>query len=144
MRRHLHSEAFCLMTYQSDQGDRVRIWNSRDGVSPFIIILGYTPYKHVDWDQDEYRPDFVPPIGSLIFVDSTAENIAIVTEQYFDEHWDDPKDPWIPTHARAMGREGAMAEYARLLAASGRSEAEPIRLRVTEEIRGRFERKVSA
>lgn len=36
--RHLHKEAFCLMLYRGvESGEEEWLWNSRDGVTPFII-----------------------------------------------------------------------------------------------------------
>lgn len=36
--RHAHPEAFCVMQYFDDDGNVEFIWNSRDGVTPFVII----------------------------------------------------------------------------------------------------------
>lgn len=74
--KYAHDEAFCLMRYAADDGsgeDEV-IWNSRDGVTPFMISLrsGKTA-THVDWRNDECVPDYVPPAGSRMFVDLTPE-----------------------------------------------------------------------
>jgi hypothetical protein len=72
---HKHAEAFTLMTYVSDDGTETeRVWNSRDGVTPFVITLrsGKTA-THRDWAADEYLPNYVPPAGSRVFVDLTPE-----------------------------------------------------------------------
>jgi len=35
-----HAGAFCLMTYRADDGtEEEQVWNSRDGVTPFVITL---------------------------------------------------------------------------------------------------------
>lgn len=73
--RYKHAEAFCLMTYQADDGSESEVvWNSRDGVTPFVIPLrsGKTA-THVNWRGDVRTPDYAPPAGSRIFVDLTME-----------------------------------------------------------------------
>ncbi len=43
-----HAEAFALMTYREVGGTEVlTVWNSRDGVTPFIINIGEKKYEHV-------------------------------------------------------------------------------------------------
>jgi hypothetical protein len=68
-----HAEAFCLMTYRSDDGTEEEvIWNSRDGVTPFIITLrSGKQARHVDWRSDRRVPDYRPKPGERIFVDLT-------------------------------------------------------------------------
>lgn len=70
-----HAEAFCLMTYRSDDGtEEVKIWNSRDGVTPFVTMLpSGKPATHINWAADRPNPDFQPEPGQLIFVDLTPE-----------------------------------------------------------------------
>lgn len=70
-----HAEAYCLMTYRSEDGtEEELIWNSRDGVTPFVISLrSGAEAKHVDWHQDQRVPDYQPPPGTRIFVDLTRD-----------------------------------------------------------------------
>jgi hypothetical protein len=72
---HGHAEAFKLMTYRSDDGtESETIWNSRDGVTPFVITLrSGKQATHVDWQNDRYAPDHKPAPGDRIFVDLTRE-----------------------------------------------------------------------
>lgn len=45
-----HAEAFMLMTYVRVEGEgpgRLLVWNSRDGVAPFVVSLGTSKYQHV-------------------------------------------------------------------------------------------------
>ena len=53
--RYRHPEAFMIMTYRADDGiEEERIWNSRDGVTPFVITLrNGKQATHVDWGQDQ-------------------------------------------------------------------------------------------
>lgn len=64
---HKHAEAFCLMHYQcKDCGHLERIWNSRDGVTPFSMRCPSCGNKnepmgnmfHVAFNRDEYVPDY--------------------------------------------------------------------------------------
>ena len=42
-----HAEAFMLMTYREVDGDStLLVWNSRDGVTPFVINIGANKYQH--------------------------------------------------------------------------------------------------
>jgi hypothetical protein len=69
-------EAFCLMKYASDDGSEVEwVWNSRDGVTPFVIrSRSGKEMTHVDWLLDTRLPaEFIPPKGMRIFVDLTPE-----------------------------------------------------------------------
>jgi hypothetical protein len=63
------------MEYVADDGSgREKVWNSRDGVTPFVITLrsGQTATHH-NWAADQRMPeDWVPPPGMRCFVDLTA------------------------------------------------------------------------
>jgi hypothetical protein len=41
-----HAEAFAQMRYVSKDGGGLVIWNSRDGVTPFVLHLGGVEYTH--------------------------------------------------------------------------------------------------
>lgn len=88
-----HAEAFCLMLYASDdQREREFLWNSRDGVTPFMISSRVTGQmmSHVQFRLDERRPDFVPPDGMRVFVDATKELIEPSLRRYVDRCWSSP------------------------------------------------------
>jgi hypothetical protein len=87
-----HAEAFCLMWYACECGHRERIWNSRDGVTPFGLACpscGKPSLRHVEWRSDERRPEHKPPPGQRFFCDGSADDavraierrIAIFTER---------------------------------------------------------------
>lgn len=62
------------MKYRSTDGEEEIIWNSRDGVTPYNITLrSGKQAMHVDWHLDRCIPDYVPPSGSRIFIDLTAD-----------------------------------------------------------------------
>ena len=94
-RNHVHGEAFCLMTYRSDDGFLSEIlWNSRDGVTPFVISsVDGRKLTHVDWEHDKYSPDFKPPSGMRVFVNATKELVTPKLNEYIDKIWDDPTYP---------------------------------------------------
>lgn len=74
-----HAEAWALMNYRAqDGGDRERIWNSRDGVTFFIVRTrdGMQQLGHVDFHSDICDPAHVPDVGDLIFVDATIEDFV--------------------------------------------------------------------
>ncbi len=66
-----NGDAWKLYKYQ-DQGSGLVewIWNSRDGVVPFIIRgKDGGELRHVDFWEDVYLPNYVPPVGTRIFAD---------------------------------------------------------------------------
>ena len=91
--KYKHREAFCLMLYRSKDGsEEETLWNSRDGVTPFGIesrTTGNMLY-HDEWNKDKATPDFQPPSGMRVFVDSTEELVTPKLNEYvekiFTEH----------------------------------------------------------
>jgi hypothetical protein len=94
-RGHRHAEAFCLMTYRTEDGAEIeRIWNSRDGVTPFIVSSrDGREMRHVEWSRDEYLPDRQPQAGERIFVDLTPEIAERHARERVERYWDDPEYP---------------------------------------------------
>lgn len=88
-----HKEAFCLMKYASRDGAIVEwLWNSRDGVTPFIIrsVDGSAELYHVDWHLDRCVPGYKPQPGQRIFIDSTPELLQSKVVKYVETFWDNP------------------------------------------------------
>lgn len=85
-----HAEAFCLMWYQDlVTGERERLWNGRDGVTPFVITSpAGNESRHADFHLDERRPMHVPKIGDRIFVDLTIERAREYRRVFVDKWWD--------------------------------------------------------
>lgn len=87
-----HKEAFCLMKYQTkDTFLTETLWNSRDGVTPFIISsTDGREMSHIDWARDRCQPDFHPPKGMRVFVDATEDlvrdRLNAYVEKIFAEH----------------------------------------------------------
>lgn len=66
-----HREAFALMQYESDDGSSCRlIWNSRDGVTPFVVTIDGVEYRHVRWGEDRCVPGYAVVMADtdLVFV----------------------------------------------------------------------------
>lgn len=95
--KHNHKEAFCLMMYASeDRAITERIWNSRDGVTPFVVFSQGEPpieLRHVDWHNDRYEPHRVPKPGDRIFADMTKEMMEEDHKRTVEECWDDGEYP---------------------------------------------------
>jgi hypothetical protein len=78
-----HAEAFCLMYYAADDGSEGElVWNSRDGVTPFVIRLRSgaeaTHSGHIVRPK-RMPPWWQPPPGMRVFTDLTpqrAEQLA--------------------------------------------------------------------
>jgi len=88
MRKKLrHAEAYALMIYYcKDCRNQEILWNSRDGVTPFIIacrFCGEHEASHISWRADIQVPDFVPTDTMRVFVDITEQN----WESYVDKEW---------------------------------------------------------
>lgn len=86
-RGHHHAEAFCLMWYACKCGHQERIWNSRDGVTPFCALCPSCgspdemgTLQHVRWRDDLYAPEHEPTHGQRIWIDMTRE----AAEAYVD------------------------------------------------------------
>lgn len=83
-----HKEAFCLMWYACACGHRERIWNSRDGVTPFGGLLCVScggkgledrGLRHEHFNRDEPAPTHMLRLGQLYFRDGTvADAITII------------------------------------------------------------------
>ncbi len=81
--KYKHAEAFCLMHYKCEKCGNIEIlWNSRDGVTPFIIscTCGGQMF-HIMWQFDKCVPDFKPEKGQRIFVDMTKEHAEKIAKE---------------------------------------------------------------
>jgi len=81
-RGHHHMEAFCFMTYACEKCQhRERIWNSRDGVTPFSMTCPECndpamTMTHVEWQNDYYEPNAKLEPGALFWRDGTSAEAA--------------------------------------------------------------------
>lgn len=96
MSDYTYKEAFMLMTYQCQECSvEERIWNSRDGITPFSVGCRECTglMNHLRWHDDRYAPQFVPLPGSRIFVNLTMERSYASARRRVEQSWDDPKFP---------------------------------------------------
>jgi hypothetical protein len=86
-----HKEAFCLMEYQDQVTGEIEVlWNSRNGVTPFIITSrAGNEAQHVHWHKDKPDPNYLPPKGMRIFVDArpTHSHIRRSARDYVEKYW---------------------------------------------------------
>lgn len=107
---HTHAEAFCLMWYEDEvTGERERLWNSRDGVTPFVISsrAGNTA-THVDWHLDSYAPTLIPDVGDRVFVDMTEERAREINREKVELFWEHPD---YPLRERYGSKEEALESF---------------------------------
>lgn len=68
----VHVEAYKLMKYRCNQcGFHEVIWNSRDGVTPFITRCPKCggEEQHVEWQRDKLAMEHIPHKGQRVFID---------------------------------------------------------------------------
>ena len=112
-----HAEAFCVMTYTADDGSETeQVWNSRDGVTPFVITLrSGKRATHTNWAADRRMPpDWTPPRGMRRFVDLTTQRAREHADTSI-ERWLADADPDIAAMALSRfggDRDTAAAELA--------------------------------
>lgn len=87
---HKHAEAFCHMQYASKDPHKkiiITIWNSRDGVTPFVMFSKEfgVELQHVNWQHDRYDPSYTPKKGDLIWRDYTEEEAEQVGKDWYQE-----------------------------------------------------------
>jgi hypothetical protein len=77
---HQYGERFCLMLYQGQKTGRiVDIWNSRNGVTPFMVDIDGETYQHVHFQRDRPAPDHQLRPGDYFFrgiTEAEAERYA--------------------------------------------------------------------
>ena len=73
-------EAFMLMWYACKCSHRERIWNSRDGVTPFGLRCPSCSdiMHHVDWHLDAFAPTHRPQKYQRFFRDGTADEAEAI------------------------------------------------------------------
>jgi len=102
-----HAEAYCLMMYKClTCGYMERIWNSRDGVTPFMVgcercrangvarTLSEGMMQHVAWEADMFAPDYLPEEGQRVFVTMTKEINNVFTRARVRRQWDMGEEPY--------------------------------------------------
>lgn len=83
-----HGEAFALMLYQGQTSGRtVTIWNSRDGVTPFMVDIDGEIYQHVHWELDTPAPQHTLRPGDYYFRDTSQEDAVKAATMVVDLRW---------------------------------------------------------
>ena len=86
-----HGEAFMVMNYGCDTCNKKEfIWNSRDGVTPFVVKCRYCKegsLRHVDWGRDVYKRNYNPALGDLVFVTQTEEEYIESAKTHASQIW---------------------------------------------------------
>jgi len=81
-------EAYKLMLYEGERTGRVvTIWNSRDGVSPFMVDIDGEVFKHILWDRDKTAPAHELKPGDYFFRDTTREDATQAAETVVNLRW---------------------------------------------------------
>jgi hypothetical protein len=128
-------EGFCLMRYRDEKtGDIEIVWNSRDGVTPFVIDSpkGHAA-QHVDWQLDEYAPFHVPEIGDRVFVRMTLDIARKLAGPYVDRDL----EGMLEHEALPNTRDELIEYFAKSWSEDYGGDA-PALLVVDKEMRGRF------
>lgn len=90
-RKYNHAEAFCLMSYKCEKcGETEQLWNSRDGVTPFVIGCKSCDGSmvHINWQSDKRIPDYIPMKGQRVFIDipeSLKRPLALERTDHFKD-----------------------------------------------------------
>ena len=89
-----HGEAFMHMKYRTDDGRVVEeVWNSRDGVTPFVISIEGRQATHIDWQRDRRDPLYIPSVGERIFITLCRKRMEDLAWKKVDLFWDHPEYP---------------------------------------------------
>jgi len=87
-----HAEAFAVMLYEGQVTKRiVTIWNSRDGVTPFLVDIDGELFQHIMWKADRCAPDHKLAPGELFFRDTSPEDAKQAATQVVDKCWPELK-----------------------------------------------------
>jgi hypothetical protein len=85
-----HKEAFSHMTYTTrDLQNQISVWNSRDGVTPFVIFVGGLEYHHTNWNGDREDPNYQLKVGDHIFVTINKEMATKIAEERHEYLWNE-------------------------------------------------------
>lgn len=111
--KYRHGEAFCHMMYVSDDGRQIEwLWNSRDGVTPFILVSASgKKMSHAYWGEDRFDPDYKPTTGDRIFVDCKPEMVRDKAVEYVKRFWESAEYPMKGVFDVSATREDAVQHF---------------------------------
>lgn len=110
-----HKEAFCLMWYACKCGHRERIWNSRDGVTPFGCLCPSCSgtMNHVEWNSDVSAPSHKLTIGQGFWRDGTPDEAEAVMRRRLEKaqgtQWE--ANDQLAAELIASARDGSSGEF---------------------------------
>jgi hypothetical protein len=88
--RHTFPQAFVVMAFECAEGCcKERIWNSRDGAVPNVIMNRRTKHP-MSWQKgrgDLYAPSFFPKPGMRVFTDATPALVRPTATMWVEEKW---------------------------------------------------------
>lgn len=112
---HVHGEAFMLMWYACKAcGHRERIWNSRDGVTPFGCCCPSCGdiMRHIDWQRDEFAPQHKLLPGQHFWRDGTPAEAEKIMRQRIERYREQfPQTPEQEAQLIREAREGKLNEF---------------------------------
>jgi hypothetical protein len=87
--KYKHAEAFALMWYACEAcSHRERIWNSRDGITPFGTTCPSCGdhMSHTDWHSDIDVPHHKLRVGQRFWRDGTPAEAVAIMERRLKSH----------------------------------------------------------
>ena len=92
-----HKEAFALMWYACKCGHRERVWNGRDGVTPYTIGCPSCggDLGHSDWRLDIRAANHTPHVGQLVFGNGTPDEAVQIVTARFRQRQPSPLDATV-------------------------------------------------
>ena len=79
-----HQFAYCKIPYINKDGEKILVWNSRDGFVPETFKMQGIEYRRVNLFVAP-KPEYEPVIGDYLFRDLTKTEIEIYSEQMENE-----------------------------------------------------------
>lgn len=98
---YVYGEAFCLMKYKCQKCETIEtLWNSRDGVTPFVIdcIRCNDKMRHIDWEGDKKAINHTPYRNQRVFVGFPMELAKLYARKWADLNWNDKDCPMSETY----------------------------------------------
>jgi len=93
--KYKHREAYCLMKYAIIKysqvgnyvGEEELIWNSRDGVAPFLIKSeGGKELIHINWKEDKFAPHHILTNGDRYFADMSRARAEFLARKWVQKN----------------------------------------------------------
>lgn len=93
----LQKEAYCIMEYHCEKCHTSEfLWNSRDGVTPFIINCVHCEkgeMRHINWQGDKREVWHIPKKGERIFITMPNEVNDLYVRKRIEMYWENEQYP---------------------------------------------------